>query len=353
MLKPNRVAAWITLATYWPALFSAAAFPVTVAHAAPKLKKSARTGSETQSAPAAPSEEISDSSTSDSNGETLLAPGFLVQLSSGSDSRLNGQFRIQPNWRVDLPYNISVDTKGMSLGRFRSHLERAYAAYFNGTPDVRATIKQKRYWVEVLGLVAKPGNYLVKQDAPLDEIIAQAGGLTEDLANGYVRIVQGPKTSWVDLSEYYKGRATDVPVWRGADRIFFQKERPDFAADQYDAEAAHKVEVLGEVRNPGELTFRKEADVYYYLVKTGGPTSVGDLDKVEVVRTDRDTGERKQLSLGPVGDIKNIQGGDILIFHPVRTTSLERTLTITSIITSIVTASLLAYVAVKQANSNH
>jgi protein involved in polysaccharide export with SLBB domain len=334
MLRPNRTTAWVSLLSLILTQLSA----VGVAQAAPR----ARVATET------PSDTSTDSGPGDSDPATELAPGFLLQLGSPQDSKLNGTFRIQANGRVDLPYSVSLNTKGLTLGKFRAEIARAYAGYFKGAHTVQATIKQKRYWVEVLGLVARPGEYLVKHDSPLDEIISQAGGITEDLATGFVRIVQGKKTVWIDLAEYYKGHTTDVPVWTGADRIFFQKERPDLGADPLDAEAVRKVQVIGEVRNPGELTYRKEGDIYYYLVKTGGPTSYSDLEQVEVIRTDRESGKRKQLSLGPVSEVGSVQGGDILLFHPQRTSHFERTIAITSIITSIVTATLLTIITVRQ-----
>lgn len=367
MPSTNRVVVTpaVTHCVTWVTLLSFLATPFQATFAAPVTTPSA-SSTPTKSATIEPSKEALDvkdltqaddgeDASSDANGgdretasDTILAPGFLLQLSSSSDAKLNGAFRIQLSGRIELPYNVSFNAKGMTLTRFRAQIAKAYADYFNGKPNVRVVIKQRRYWVEVLGLVAKPGEYLLKKDSPLDEIVSSVGGLTEDLTTGYIRIVQGTKTSWINLAEYYKGHATVVPNWIGADRIFFQRERPDLASDPFDAEAALKIQVLGEIRNPGELTFRKDADFYYYLVKTGGPTTTADLDEVEIVRADRRSGKRESFSRGSIEDVGPLQGGDIVLVHPTKPNRFEKTLTITSIITSIVTASLLAYVAVKQ-----
>jgi protein involved in polysaccharide export with SLBB domain len=332
MHQPQQSIAWIVLLS----VFFMQVRPMHLAYAARPNRVAVESASEPM-----------DTGPGDSSSSTELAPGFLIQLSSSRDTKLNGTYRVQPNGKIDLPYSVTLDTQGMNLGRFRAGIAQAYRRYFKGVPNVHAHIKQKRYWVEVLGLVARPGDYLVKEDSPLDEIISLAGGSTEDLNSGFVRIVQDKKVSWIDLTEYYKGHITDTPHWHGADRIFFQKERPEMGPDPLDAETSRKVQVLGEVRNPGELTYRKEADVYYYLVKTGGPTSNSDLDKVEIVRADHDTGVRKQVSLSQLGEVKNVQGGDILIFHTQRPSSFEKTLAITSIITSILTTTVLAIIAIR------
>lgn len=294
--------------------------------------------------------EAPDSGIADNDGSVELAPGFLMQLSSSQDSKLNGTFRIQPTGNIDLPYSIELNAKGLTLEQFREKIAEAYAGYFKGAPKVAVSVKQKRYWVEVLGLVAKPGEYLLRQDSPLDEIISQAGGITEDLNTGFARIVQGGKTSWIDLADYYKGHQTDVPLWQGGDKIFFQRERPEFAADPLDTETARKVEMMGEVRQPGELTYHREADIYYYLIKSGGPTTSADLDRVGLIRPDRQTGQRKEVSLGSVEKITAVKGGDILMFYPTRPSTLDRTLAIGATVTAILTAIALTVVAIHTSN---
>src|ERR1700677_4015823 len=74
-------------------------------------------------------EEAPDNSPADTDEATELAPGFLIQLSSTQDSKLNGAFRIQINGNIELPYAMQIDTKGLSLGQFRHQISKAYASY--------------------------------------------------------------------------------------------------------------------------------------------------------------------------------------------------------------------------------
>jgi protein involved in polysaccharide export with SLBB domain len=285
-------------------------------------------------------------------GTDQLAPGFLISLSCAEDQKLNGSFRVKFNGEVDLPYSTTISIEGMTLDRFRSELQRTYQPYFRGTPKILAQIKQVRYWVEARGLVAHPANYLVEKDTTLDELISMAGGLTDEVkGGGFVRLEQKRGRKAIDLAEYFRqGQQQDLS-WEGGDRVFFQKDRPQELTDASPLDMAGKVEVLGEIRNPGELTFRRNADAYYYLMKSGGPTTQSDLDKVEVIRTDHDTGKRKSLGTASLGDLKSVEDSDILIFHADRPSKFEKTVQIGAMLAGIVSVALLVIVASRSNNN--
>jgi hypothetical protein len=141
MLKkgyPHQLTAWALLAS----LVSGYASP---AYAARRANK--RVASE-KSAPAESvakgdrgdhaDEEASEREPADKSGTTVLAQGFLLQLASSDDARLNGSFRIRPDGVVDLPYSVSLHAAGSSLARFRAEVLKAYKAYFNEAPSPQA-----------------------------------------------------------------------------------------------------------------------------------------------------------------------------------------------------------------------
>src|SRR5579871_1154000 len=198
-------------------------------------------------APAAPVEET-DPGAGEITPDTQLAPGFLIDMRAPQDPTVSGTFRVQFDGKLDLPYSMSVDTKGMTLKRLRAEVARLYRPYFRNPNTIAVNIKQRRYWIDVRGLVTHPGTFLVKPGAALDEIIALAGGISDKLAAGFIRVEQTDGTvHWLDLNDYYKNGRSDLPAWRGADRVFFQKEGPD--ADEKGSakaigESLRKVQVL-------------------------------------------------------------------------------------------------------------
>lgn len=322
----------VALALPWPAI--ASALPDDGAPAA-----RARTSLE-DTAEEAPGEE-----TPDSSPDTQIRPGFLLQLSSIRDGKLSGRFRVQQDGTLQLPYSVRVSTRDLNLSQLESKVDGEYAQYFRGGPQMKIVIRQKRYWIEVGGLVGRPGNFLVKERSPLEEVISSAGGLTTDDANaGFVRIEQKDGVHWVDLDDYFKHGQGTLPAWRGGDRVFFQLEGPESASP---SESVSKVQIMGEVRKPGAYTYQKRADGFYYLTATGGPTTFSDLEHVELIRTDPASGRRNLVAMGPLAGMTDIRESDVMIVQPVRPSSGEHTLTIVSVVTGIVTASLLAYVAVR------
>ncbi len=280
-----------------------------------------------------------------------ISPGFLIQLASPKDAKLNGSFRVQVDHSLDLPYDVSIDTDGLTLAKLRSTLAERYSPYFKTTPSLQVNIKQRRYYVEVAGGVAKPATHLVKKDTTLDDLISLSGGLTEAVSNGFARIEQGGgQVTYVDLHDYFRGIGADeLPGWKGGDKVVFQKERPEGdSADALGKGSLYKfrsVQVLGEVKTPGEVTFRRGADAYYYLVRAGGPVQSSNLDRIELIRLNPNTKQRETISLGAISDTPAPKDGDLMIFHPYRQTVFEKGLQYVAAIAGVLSSVALLIIA--------
>ena len=299
--------------------------------------------------------DTSEDETATSNPATVLSSGFLLHLNSPDDAKLNGDFRVTVDGKIFLPYNIVAQAAGVKLGAFQSKLIQTYRPYFKTNPRVNVTVKQKRYWVRVLGLVKAPGTYLLKQNTTLDEALALAQVNTSDLQQGYARLGNGNQTHWISLEDYLKGgHAHNLAPWQGGEQILFQLERPegestaikDMAAETVDP-SVRKVQVLGEVRNPGNVSFQKNADGYYYMIQRGGPTQFSNLEKVEVLRLDPITNERRSVTLGDISEVKEVHEADVIMVHPERPSKTERTLATLGIVATILSAVALTIVVAR------
>ena len=83
-------------------------------------------------------------------------------------------------------------------------------------------------------------------------------------------------------------------------------------------------------------------------LRRGKRRGTSNLDRVEVLRPTND-GRRENVSLGPISGVGRLESGDLVIVHPDRQTKFERFLTTTSLVTGILTAALLATLAVQNA----
>jgi len=282
------------------------------------------------------------------NGNSVISPGFKVRLSCDDDRKLNGAYRVSADGEIALPYQVTLHAGGLKLKAFEKLLEKSYRSYFNGQPHIRVAIVQKRYAVKVTGVVKSPGTYLLKEHTTLDEALSLAGVRTEDLSSGYARVGHINHTKWVSMEDYMKGGpAHDLPMWRGGEQILFQLDRPEGEAKAAGDEepiaspSARKITVLGEVKNPGPVSFQRHADGYYYLIQRGGPTQFSDLTKVELLRTDPKSNEHNRISLGDLQSVKDVHESDVIIVYPDRPSNFERGLAATGIVAAIVSAVML------------
>src|ERR1035437_3979001 len=180
-----------------------------------------------------------------------IAPGFLLTMRCAADSKLNGEYRVDFDGNLELPYDVTVNTTGMTLLQLKGKLPELYRAYFKTPSEIDLRVKERRYWIDVRGLVEKPGRFLVEPEASLDLVIGMAGGASKTTPPQYVRIKKGQKMFVFDLNQYYS-RGEDHPQilgWIGGEIVFFQREMASSLEDRLSlAPYRLPVYMLGEVR---------------------------------------------------------------------------------------------------------
>jgi len=270
-----------------------------------------------------------------------VAPGFEIKLSSPDDSSINGKYRIDYDGKLKLPYEVKVDTNGMTRDQLRNKIVESYSKFFKTPPHIALSVSEERYWVDVRGLVEKPGRFLAKKDTSIDEVISLAGGLQKNANVRYVKIQQGANTTTtIKLSEYYAGSPDDqIPPWQGGDILFFQTDRGQNHVPG-ENEGSY-VQLIGEVRNPGEYRFVNDVDFYYYLVKAGGPTQNANLSAVQIVRQGIEGKKQMNFNLDNPKDVPTIQSGDIIFLQSDKPTGFERAVPVISGLVGILNTALL------------
>ncbi len=275
-----------------------------------------------------------------SRGANDIAPGFLVRLSSTEDHDINGEFRIDFNGRLVLPYGVTMETTGKTEDQLRSTILSSYQKFFRSAPNIQVSIAEKKYWVDVRGLVDKAGQYLVSRNSSLDEIISKAGALRTNTETKvkYVKIEQLGVSALINLDDYYRGTAAgNIPQWQGGDIIFFQSQGETKQPAQTVSDAS--VQILGQVVNPGEYRVKSGADFLYYLVQAGGPNDRSDMSKIEIIRIVNGKKEVLPFKLEDTTNLPEILGGDVVIVHNYQED--RGIMNFTSIVTAITSIALL------------
>jgi protein involved in polysaccharide export with SLBB domain len=242
-----------------------------------------------------------------------LAPGYAIGLTSLDDRKLNGQFRIRFDGGLSLPYNVQLaKVDRMTLTELREVIREKYRPFFTGAFQIEVSLAERRVWLDVRGLVLKPGKQLVAPDAGLDELIALAGGLqpNSQASEVFVKRADGSEDNY-GLARVFE-MSGGLGNWSGGETVFF---RPAEGTGQFrDADLeSRSIKVLGEVRKPGLVLFRSDADFLYYLSRAEGPTAVADLEKIEIVRGGIPNAEAISVQWSDINEIPALQPGDVVV----------------------------------------
>lgn len=200
----------------------------------------------------------------------FMAPGHSFGIYHPSDSKLSGRFRADFNGRLRLPYNVVVDVKNKTFDQLREEVLEKYSRFFQkGVGKVSFELSRRDYYVEVRGLVKKPGRYLVTNSDTLDMVINQAGGVEGNIAEDYfsATMKQRQYTYQVLLNNFFSsGNISDKIQWVGGDSVFISKL--DSLAGM--TSELPFVTILGGVQKPGKVLFQKDASLYNFIEKSGG-----------------------------------------------------------------------------------
>lgn len=205
-----------------------------------------------------------------SNQQKLMSPGHLFAIYHPSDSKLSGRYRADFNGRLRLPYNVVVEVKNKSFNELRDEVLENYSKFFQrGVSKVSFELSRRDYYVEVRGLVKKPGRYLVSQSDTLDLVINQAGGVEGNVVEDYfsATLKQQQYSYQVLLNSYFENAQSSTPIyWVGGDSVFVAK------LDSLSGKSGEMpfVTILGGVNKPGKILYQKDASLYYYIDKASG-----------------------------------------------------------------------------------
>lgn len=271
-----------------------------------------------------------------------VGPGNLFYVGHPSDGKLTGRYRVDFEGKLRLPYKVVIDVGGKTFSQVKTEVLGAYSKFFQkGVESVSVSLLRRDYWVEIRGLVKKPGRYLVKENDSLDLVLDNAGGVQGDLATEYLAAaIEQQKYSYkVLLNSYFEeGSERTEMRWLGGDTIFVSKI--DLASVSGDD--VPFVTVLGGVGRPGKVLFQQNAGLFYFLDKSGGVLPGLGYDQCFVFRKTPEGVKKIQFSFDEPGTIPVIYPGDTIYMNSdVRTdgdTWLDRLARVAAIIS---TAALL------------
>jgi protein involved in polysaccharide export with SLBB domain len=275
--------------------------------------------------------------------ENEVRPGHILVITSLQDSKLSGSFRVDIEGTIKLPYNKSFNVMGESLDAVKVILQNAYKSLYRDQYfqiDVR--LQKNELYVDVTGLIQKPGKTLIKPNSTIDEVLSLSGGpRVTNSPPQFLAISINQQTQYVNLQSYYFTGKLDLDYkWRGGETIAFLSD-----IGTAGPQPTQMIRVLGEVKSPGQYPFATNADIYHYLSIAGGPTTYTDTERYELIRQVGNEKKTKLLTLNDFAKNVNLKEGDIVIVHSNLPTGTERRLQIAASLASIISTLIIFIVA--------
>ncbi|MFC1771781.1 polysaccharide export protein EpsE [Pseudomonadota bacterium] len=154
---------------------------------------------------------------------------------------------------------------------------------FVKNPQVALTVREfQSQKIPVMGQVGSPGEYALKGESRVVDLISQAGGLKTDAADVIIVVKHESGKSVkheIDLLSFYAGdMSQNIRVSRG-DFILVPKMDTFY--------------VHGEVKAPGMYRLQRGMTVMQALSVGGGVTGRGSLSRIKATRTESDGATKK------------------------------------------------------------
>lgn len=209
-------------------------------------------------------------------GDYIIGEGDLLQVTVFEAEELSREARVGARGAVTLPLVGAVEVQGLTTREAEQKIQDAYQQKYIQDPHVNIFVKEQHgSKITLLGQLEKPGTYDYFGNKHLLDVLAMAGGLTEE-AGRTVQVRRAgtaanqPTTFMIDLDELVKKGRTElnVPIY-GGDVIFVPE--------------AGTVYVDGAVVKSGAYPIKQSMSVQEAIVAAGG-FSPSASDSIKLVR---------------------------------------------------------------------
>jgi polysaccharide export outer membrane protein len=315
--------------------------------------------------------------------------GLTLNFLSGGNASLGGSFQLLNDGSTSLPMIGSVVLEGLTVNQATRWLTSLYRRYLR-EPDLILRVTQPRpMQISVIGQVENPGFYVLNPGAEGSSVegkaagipglptvvsaIQKAGGINLNANLRDVRLqrrLPGDKTqlreTQLDLvALLQKGDKRQNPFLFDGDTIVLGRAPAPPPDEVLELAAANlspqsiSVNMVGEVKSPGQLKLRAGTPLMQALLAAGGPTPYrANRNNVELVRINRDgTATLRRYSVDyrqGVSGPRNppLRDGDsIIVNRSVLATGSDTLNAVTQPLTGLV--NILALVEILRNNDNN
>ena len=226
----------------------------------------------------------------------------VLKITIWNHPELSVESRVNIEGKIQLPLLGEVKVEGLTCEEIRDILTEKYRKDFVKDPQIFVSVKEfNSQKVMVLGSINEPGEYVLKGETRLLEILSQAGGIPPEGSKAKVIIMrrsQGEGESTpitVNLYEIIKkGNWKENILLKPGDIIYVSGEE------------VPSIHIMGEIKKPGSYPWKEGLTAFKAVLLAGGFTENAS-KKIKVIR-----GE-KTLIINVKAILKGSTESDILL----------------------------------------
>lgn len=250
-------------------------------------------------------------STEPETGYTL-GSGDVVQITVLNEEDLSGLFSVTSQGQISYPFLGSIDVGKLTAADLARYLTLRLGEHYLVDPVITVSVESfqsKKVFLQ--GEVAKPGVYYLKERSGVMNLLLEAGGTTKDASEEIVVLrslgfAEGDETEqyqqlFINLRQLLSGDQTqNVPVRHG-DIIYIANA----SGGQFRTEGRF-INIMGEVKKPGNYDYRLGLTVLNAILEAGGFTEYAARNKVKVIKK---VGDEKRVIIARLDDL--VSKGDL------------------------------------------
>jgi len=210
------------------------------------------------------------------------------------------QFEVDNNGYVYIPDVGHIYVKDLTTAQIKDAIAKKLPKYLARDTKMDVSIIEKRQFVQVLGHVANPGIYLVREGSNVQAALNLAGGAVDGAVMSDARILRkrGEATERIDINLYQFTVTGDprllTPLHEND--ILFVPISPNFGnvkrtlmpwtppPEKLEKDVKSKVRIFGAVNNPGTYEPKEDMNLVDIMISAGGETDNADLSKIQIIR---------------------------------------------------------------------
>jgi len=210
------------------------------------------------------------------------------------------QFEVDNNGYLYIPDIGHIYVNHLTTAQIKDAIAKKLPKYLARDTKMDVSIIEKRQFVQVLGHVANPGVYIVREGSNVQAALNVAGGAVDGAVMSDARILRkrGEDTERIEINLYQFTITGDPRLLSPLHEndILFVPISPNFGnikrtlmpwtppPEKLEEDVKNKVRIFGAVNDPGTYEPKEDMNLVDLIIAAGGETDVADLSKILIVR---------------------------------------------------------------------